>query len=98
MACVDGGKYDDSVTDISENEPLLRKDDKPSDTASSPPGGGGSVDLSCLSSKARRCGAALMRPETLTYMLVAICGMELRVGVTAIAVEMPAMIQVSDRA
>ena len=98
MAFVNGDKYDDSVTGISENEPLLMKDDKPSDTASSPPGGGGSVDLSCFSSQARRCGAALTRPETLTYMLVAICGMELRVGVTAIAVEMPAMVQVSERA
>ena len=98
MAYVTDDKHDDNTSDINENVPLLRSDSFQSDIASFPPGGGGSaqdVDLSCLSSQARRCGATLMRPETLTYLLVAICGMEMRLGVTAIAVEMPAMVQVS---
>ena len=98
MAYVTDDKHDENTSDINENVPLLRSDSFQSDTASFPPGGGGSaqdVDLSCLSSQARRCGATLMRPETLTYLLVAICGMEMRLGVTAIAVEMPAMVQVS---
>ena len=85
---ISGGdnRYDDGDSYINENVPLLRSDS----VLSSSPGGGGStqdVYLSCLSSQARRCGAALMRQETLTYMLVAICGMETRLGVTAIAVE-----------